>query len=177
MFAEKIDDGIHRRHGIAAEFADAALYVPFLAISALFSALSSFLGSVYVVKLRSGASLLTASVGVAVNLVLDFLLIPQWGAMGAVTATFASYAVIFLWRMVHCRRVMPFRLRLGRLTASTVLLFITAAVTVKGVWWLGVLFAALAVTPFLREIWESAVFFIIYGKKILRKSTKKHKLS
>lgn len=161
----------------AADFADAALFVPFLAISALFSALSSFLGSVYVVKLRSGASLLTALVGVAVNLTLDLLLIPAQGAMGAVAATFFSYVVVFLWRAAHCRRVMPFGLRFGKLSLSTVLLFVTVAVTVRGLPWLGIPMALFSVMPFWREMREATALFLSYMKKILRISTKKQDLS
>ena len=71
-------------HLFAADFSGAALYVPLLSIGALFSALSAFLGSVYVVRLRSGASLATALVGAAVNVALCFLWIPSMGALGAV---------------------------------------------------------------------------------------------
>ncbi|MBE6702815.1 MAG: hypothetical protein E7585_05335 [Ruminococcaceae bacterium] len=161
----------------AADFANAALFVPFLAVSALFSALSSFLGSVYVVKLRSGASLVTALVGVAVNLALDFLWIPKWGAMGAVAATFFSYVAVFLWRVMHCTKVMPFSLRLGKLSISTAFLVAAAFLTVRALWWSAVPCAILAVLPFGKELWVSICTLFVYSKKILRISTKKQKLS
>ena len=161
----------------AADFASAALFVPFLAISALFSALSSFLGSVYVVKLRSGNSLLTALVGVAVNVVLDLVWIPLWGTMGAVAATFFSYAAVFLWRAVDCRRVMPFRLHAEKLLLSTVLLFVTARVCVA----LGAAAAAplalLAILVFWRELIDVFALLLEIFKKITHNLTKKRNLS
>jgi len=158
-------------------FADAALFVPFLAVSALFSALSSFLGSVYVVKLRSGASLTTAAVGVAVNLLLDIWWIPRLGTVGAVAATLFSYLAVFLWRAVHCKRVMPFALRVEKLTVATLLLLVTAALTVRGAWWWGIPTAVLSVLPFAHELLDSALTLLVYGKKILQKTTKKQKSS
>lgn len=159
----------------SAEYGEAALYVPFLAIAALFSALSSFLGSVYVVKLRSGASLLTALVGAVVNIALDLWWIPARGAIGAVAATFCSYTVVFLWRSVHCSRVMPFRQHFGKLTVATLALFACAILTVTGRLVLAIGSGVCAILPFWHEIDDSVRILFIYGKKIFQKSTKKEK--
>ena len=161
----------------APDFADAAHYVPFLSVAILFSALSSFLGSVYVVKLRSGASLVTAAVGVAVNLGLDLAWIPRWGTIGAVAATFFSYVAVYAWRAVHCKRVMPFDLRTGKLAISTLFLLLTATFAVRGALWWGIVCATAAVLPFAHEMIDSLLTLLIYGKKILQKTTKKQKLS
>jgi O-antigen/teichoic acid export membrane protein len=157
---------------LAADFAKAADYVPFLAVAALFSALSSFLGSVYVVKLRSGASLLTALVGAVVNVILDLAWIPARGAIGAMSATLVSYIVVFLWRAVHCLRVMPFDQRLGKLTFSTVLLVLASLLMIGEVNAPAVACGALSLIPFWREIDDSVRFFLSYGKKMLQNKTK-----
>lgn len=157
----------------ATEFEGAVLYVPFLSVAAMFSALSSFLGSVYVVKLRSGASLLTALVGGVVNVALDLAWIPARGAIGAMAATLVSYIVVFLWRAAHCYRVMPFSQRLGKLTFSTVLLVLASLLTVGERIAPAVACGVLSFLPFLHEIGDSVRFLVDYGKKILRISTKK----
>ncbi len=158
---------------LAADFSDAALYVPLLSVAALFSALSSFLGSVYVVRLRSGASLLTALIGAVVNVVLDLVWIPSRGAIGAMAATLVSYIVVFLWRAAHCSRVMPFAQRLGKLTFSTVGLVLASLLVIGGFSAPAMACGVLSVLPFVREIDDSVRFLIGYGKKIFRISTKR----
>ncbi|MBQ8356877.1 MAG: oligosaccharide flippase family protein [Clostridia bacterium] len=161
----------------AADFGEAALYVPLLSVAALFSALSSFLGSVYVVKLRSGSSLITALVGAAVNMALDFWWIPSRGAVGAMAATLVSYVTIFIWRSVHCRRVMPFCQHAGKLTVSTLALLVSAVLTMMGHTLLSLAVAALALAPFWHEIIDSILILIVYGKKIFHISTKRENRS
>ena len=156
----------------AESFAQAALYVPLLAVSSLFSVLSSFLGSVYLVKLRSGASLMTAFVGAAVNVVLDFLLIPSQGALGAMAATLISYVTVFLWRAAHCHRVMPFALHMGKLTLSALFLSVIAYLMmiekIRAVPWL----ILPTLLPFWREIYDSALLFLRFFKSFVHISAK-----
>lgn len=86
-------------------------YMPVLCAAMLFSAFTSFMGSVYTVKRRSGQSLGTSLLGAGVNIVLNLLLIPsQIGMEGAALATLASYVIVFLVRARNARRLIPFRL-------------------------------------------------------------------
>lgn len=159
----------------ATEFERAALYVPLLSVAAMFSALSSFLGSVYVVKLRSGASLLTALIGGAVNVVLDLIWIPSYGAIGAMSATLISYITVFLWRAAHCYRVMPFCQHLGKLTFSVVLLVLASLLMIDTRTAPAVTCGLLSLLPFWHEINGSVRFLIDYGKKyaVFRQKIKK----
>lgn len=165
------------RYLFAVDFREAARFVPFLAIAAMFSALSSFLGSVYVVRLRSGASLLTAAVGACVNVLLDVWWIPLLGPWGAIGATLLSYLLVFAWRAVHCKRVLPFTRHGRKLALSTALLLLTAILTVQGMPWGAYICAGLSVAPFWRQIGDSVRTLWHYGQKILRISTKKRNLS
>ena len=61
----------------AAEYYEAWKYVPVLALSMVFTAFTSFFGTVYVVTKQSGISFLTAMAGAAINIALNFLLIPR----------------------------------------------------------------------------------------------------
>ena len=77
----------------------------------LFCAFTSFMGSVYTVKRRSGLSLGTSLLGAGVNIGLNALLIPSpLGIQGAALATLASYVVVFLVRARNARQLIPFRL-------------------------------------------------------------------
>ena len=83
-------------------------YVPILAIAMIFSAFSEFLGSVYFVNKKSSRSLITAAAGAITNIILNFALIPFFGAMGAAVATAICYALVFLIRIIDTQKFISF---------------------------------------------------------------------
>ena len=99
-------------------------YVPVLAMAMVFSAFSSFMNSVYVVMEKSHLSLWTAVWGAGANILMNLWMIPRIGIQGAAIATLVSYLMCFGIRAVSARRLIPFRLYLGRLTVSTGLLML-----------------------------------------------------
>ena len=135
----------------AEAYREAWVYIPLLTVATVFTALDTFLGSVYFTGRRTMWSMLTAFVGAALNILLNLLLIPDWGAAGASLATFAAYFAVFILRLVTTRRLIPFRQEWGRWIVNTILILtLAAAVTLTGgdhgavLWGLaGVLFAAL----------------------------------
>ena len=106
----------------AADFVPAERFVPVLLLAAVLSAMSSFAGSVYMVEKRGGAMLATAALGAALNVVLNLLLIPPFGALGAAVATALSYAAVFAVRLFTGRRSIPFSFAPVRLGLSLALL-------------------------------------------------------
>lgn len=101
------------------DFMRAWVYIPILTFATVFTALCTFLGSVYFASKRTVGSMLTALVGAALNVVLNLLLIPSYQAMGASIATFASYFVVCLLRLGTGRRLIPFKGEWGRLILNT----------------------------------------------------------
>ena len=94
-----------------AAYFEAWRYTPVLCVAMLFCAFTSFMGSVYTVKRRSGLSLGTSLLGAGVNIGLNALLIPSpLGIQGAALATLTSYVVVFLVRARNARQLIPFRL-------------------------------------------------------------------
>ncbi len=131
------------------------IFIPVLSAATVFTALDTFLGSVYFTVKKTSMSLYTALVGAVVNIGLNFLMIPEWGlgwgAMGASVATFASYFIVYAIRALTMKRFLPFNVYHGKLIANTVLLgAITALMTYYGysgeVWGLVVAAAVLAVS-------------------------------
>ena len=90
-------------------------YIPVLTLSMAAAALSSFMGSVYVVTKKSAASFWTSLVGAAVNVALNLCLIPTVGIQGAAAATLAGCTAVFLIRLVNARQLLPFRRKAGGL--------------------------------------------------------------
>ena len=116
----------------AAEFEAAWVYIPTLTFATVFTALCTFLGSVYFASKKTTGSMLTALAGAVLNVGLNLLLIPEFEAMGASVATFASYLVVCVLRLVTGRRLIPFKGEWGRLTVNTLLMGgLTALVTVS----------------------------------------------
>ena len=104
------------------QYYEAWKYIPTLSMAMVFSAFSSFMGSVYVVTEKSRLSLWTALWSALANIFLNFLLIPRIGIQGAAIATLASYVLCFSIRAVSARKLIPFPLCFTRLVFSAALL-------------------------------------------------------
>ena len=114
-------------------YAAAWVYIPLLTAATVFTALDTFLGSVYFAGRRTVWSMITAFVGAVLNVLLNLCLIPLWGAMGASVATFASYFAVCVLRLVTTHRLIAFDREIFRGLANTLLLcLLTAAVTFTG---------------------------------------------
>lgn len=112
----------------AEEYYTAWKYIPLLAISMIFTAFVSFLGSVYVVKKKSKISLLTTIPGPLSNIVLNLLLIPSpLGVQGAAIATVTSYMLVFVIRMISVGKYITFKLNVWHIILNTCIIFIQAA--------------------------------------------------
>ncbi len=105
-------------------------YIPILSLAMAFSALVTFMGSVYMVSKKSMHSFLTAALGAGTNIVLNILLIPKFSAMGAAFATFVSYFVVLIFRGIDARKMVHFGLCIPRLAFNTVVLLVQCVLTV-----------------------------------------------
>ena len=99
-------------------------FMPVLLIATVFSSLVTFIGTIYTVKKRTTMSLITASAGAGLNIILNLLLIPQMGAQGAGIATAISYFAVFVLRALHSKSFMPFDLKAYKLTLNTLIVFV-----------------------------------------------------
>lgn len=112
----------------ADSYFEAWRYIPVLTVATVFTALDTFLGSAYFTVRKTGMSFWTSFVGAAFNIVLNILLIPTWGAMGASVATIVSYFAVFVIRAVTMHRFIPFKMYPIRLVLNTVMISAIAAV-------------------------------------------------
>ena len=106
---------------------DSWKYVPVLVIATTFSALVSFMGSVYFLKKKSAVSMLTAMAGAVTNIILNFVLIPKYGAFGAAVATLICYVLVYVIRAVNTRKYVRFNLHTVRIIINALLLFAQSA--------------------------------------------------
>lgn len=105
------------------DFYDSWQYVPLLSIAMVFTAFSTFMGTVYILNKNSMMSFLTAFIGASSNIALNLILIPILKVQGAAIATVASYLIVFIVRCISVKRYIPFKLHTGHLIINTLLLF------------------------------------------------------
>ena len=114
-------------------------FMPTLLCAVAMEAIVSFLASVYMVKKRSVRSFVTALIGAISNVILNLLLIPTIGALGAALATLASYALVMIARLADAPRIIRFARNLPRLIVSLLLILSSAAamtIPLAGaIWW------------------------------------------
>ena len=109
---------------------DSWRFVPMLAIAMAFSTLVSFLGSVYFLKKKSTLSMLTALSGAVINVILNFVMIPDHGAMGAAVATFISYLAVYVIRAYDTAHYLSFPMHHLRVAVNGIVLLLQMGVMV-----------------------------------------------
>lgn len=86
------------------DFYEAWMFVPPLLISVIFGALTGFLGSICLAHKDSKSMGIATSVGAVLNVILNFVFVPYFGAMGASWATAASYFVMCFMAYLFVRK-------------------------------------------------------------------------
>ena len=136
-------------------FAEATRYVPTLLMGTVFLSYTNFYSSIFSAMKKSDLTMYSSLGGCVLNVVLNFLLIPRIGIMGACFATAASYVFIAIFRVIFCQIYFPINIGFPKWILSLlVLLAQAAAVTVD--------FYDLAFS-----LVSIAVIFIFYFKEIV----------
>lgn len=111
------------RYYVGAEYYIAWKYTPVLIIGFVFSTLGTFAATAYTVHKDSMGYLVSGTAGAIVNIILNFALIPQMGAMGAAFATAASYFIVFYYRIRDTKKYLKLYIWQKRhIFAGTILL-------------------------------------------------------
>lgn len=116
--------------GTYPEYATAFRYTPVLILGVLMMCFNQFLSSVYTATKHTTHSFWTALVAALVNIVLNIIMIHAWGIIGAAIATFFSYFVCYLIRIVDARRYVPFKVNHDKFVANLGLLFLLGIIVV-----------------------------------------------
>lgn len=101
---------------------DAWRYIPFLVVATSFSCFVSFLGSIYMLKKKSVLTLVTTMAGAILNIILNLILIPFFGANGAAFSTFISFFTVFMLRVIDTRRFVRFQWSPAKMICNLALL-------------------------------------------------------
>ena len=147
-------------------------YVPVLTLAMVFSALVSFLGSVYFLEKKSAMSMITATSGAVINIILNFVLIPKRGAMGAAVATLISYAAVYAIRAYDTGFYVHFNRHTIRMMINAAVLAIQAFVMVEAIaYWRYIQLACVAFMLIFNGK-DIFLFALDIAKKIFKKTEK-----
>ena len=110
--------------------------------------------------------------GAAINVVLNFLLIPERGAMGAAVATMISYVAVYAIRAYDTRFYVKFNMHTVRVIVNTAVLILQAVIMISAVRYWKYMQLALVVFMLVFNGREILSTVIRIGKKILKKGEK-----
>lgn len=115
---------------LANDYYSAWQYMPTLVIATTFSAVTTFLGSIYMVKKKSMLSFLTSMCGAVLNVGICLILVPEFGAQGAAIAAAVSYFAVFAIRAVNTQKYVRFDMHPAVIALNAVILIFQCAVMV-----------------------------------------------
>lgn len=110
---------------------DSWKYVPVLIIATTLSCLVNFLASVYMAEKKSVMAMVTAMSGALTNILLNLILIPNVGAIGAAIATVIAFAVVFIFRGANTKKYIAINFNTPLLIAEVAILAVQCVVMIK----------------------------------------------
>lgn len=94
---------------VSKEYYEAWKYIPFLTIGCVYMTFGSFVATSYTVHKDSFGFLFSSIFGAVLNIVLNFVLIPILDVYGAAIATCTSYIAVFLFRLIHTKKYLQYK--------------------------------------------------------------------
>ena len=111
---------------VSKDYYDAWRYVPFLLIGSVYMTFGTFFASSYTVHKDSFGYLFSAIFGASINIILNFILIPIVGVMGAAIATCVSYIMVFVFRFFHTKKYLKYNINNKEFVFGSLLLVVEA---------------------------------------------------
>lgn len=140
-------------------------YVPILLFAYLFFALSSFLGTIYTSAKKTKMLFLSTMIAAVINIVLNIILIPIFEAQGAAVATFFSYFLVWLVRLIDTRKIIKLDINIKNDMMSYLLIIIQIVVMLLDIKYSffisGIIFLVICILNrvFLKQIIEHLITF------------------
>ncbi|MFR5875424.1 MAG: lipopolysaccharide biosynthesis protein [Eubacterium sp.] len=159
---------------VDSSYYDSWQYVPVLIISTTLSCFVNFLASVYMASKKTIMSTVTAFAGAVTNVVLNLILIPRMGAVGAAAATVCAFAVVFVTRAINTRKYVKINFSTPAMITEILILTAQTAVMllVKSVAVMYAVEAVLFVVMIVFNIKPLVQLFRLLSDKFLKKKKK-----
>ncbi|WP_161496431.1 polysaccharide biosynthesis C-terminal domain-containing protein [Clostridium thermosuccinogenes] len=99
-------------------------YVPFLLLGVVFSSFSGFLGTNYTAAKNTKGVFKTSLAGGIICVVLNFILVPVIGAVGAGISTAVGYLIMWIFRVIDTKRYIDMSIDNKNLVCSFVIILL-----------------------------------------------------
>lgn len=145
--------------------------VPLLLLAAVFHSYSDFYGSIFTASYKTNEILYSTLIGAIGNIILNFLLIPRWEAVGAAIATLLSYIIVFVIRLIQSRKLIAIKFNLVRDILTFVCVFaqmLVASLELDYEYLISILLFVIIAA--LR--WESVQSFLKKGLQMIKNRSK-----
>lgn len=109
---------------VAQSYYEAWNYIPFLTIGCVYLTLGTFMATSYTVHKDSFGYLFSAIFGASFNIVFNLILIPILKVYGAAIATCISYIAVFIFRAVHTKKYIKYKVVTSDFCLGSILLLI-----------------------------------------------------
>ncbi len=93
------------------DFFQAWVFVPILLLGTVFNGLGHFHGAIFSARKLTKEISYTTLLGALINTVLNFIMIPHIGALGAAIATMIGYLVVWIIRTIHLKKIIRMRVK------------------------------------------------------------------
>ena len=140
------------------DFYKAWKYVPFLLISIVFGANSSYIGRIFSALKKAKILAQSTTVGAVINIILNVILVYIWGPIGAAVSTAISYIIVWIIRLFYMNKYLHIELHLKRDIISYTILFFQTFV---------ILSVQTGFIMYLIEIIFFAILILLYYKEIM----------
>ena len=93
----------------ATDYREASAYSTVLIVATIFNGISGFIGSIFSAINKTSFYAVSTVIAAIFNLVLNWILIPDFGVMGASIATLVSFAVVALVRFIYASKFISWK--------------------------------------------------------------------
>lgn len=108
----------------ASEYYEAWIVVPFLLLGTVFSSFAGFIGTNYIAAKQSKGVLKTSIYSGIVSIILNYILIPTFGFIGAGLSSMFSFFVLFIIRFYDTKRYVELNIRWKSIVLNIFIIFL-----------------------------------------------------
>jgi len=133
------------------DFYHAGVFIPVLVLAAFFCNLSTFVGGILTAYKSTKVIFASTTAGAVINIILNLIVIPFWGGIGAAWTTCISYVIMFGMRIIFLYKNMGISLCKKKHYCIIILLFMQA-ILFPYLDYMNVFFVALIVGIYIKNI-------------------------
>lgn len=109
---------------VSSEYYIAWAYSSVLIVSVIFSGISAFINGIFYAYKKNISATITTTIGATINILLNFMLIPKYGIMGASIATLLSWLFIMAIRLISIKKIIDLKINWKKIIFLTLIIII-----------------------------------------------------